>query len=87
MAEYSTLDYAERVKTRPRTARDLTGLSTGSSATDVLAAALFVFAAYALLVAQDVVLFTLAFLVFAFIYNPVRVQVGQRVVRDTSSYI
>ncbi len=81
---YAVLDDAERTRNRARQTQDLTGLGTGSSGSDLLAAGLFVFAAYALLVEQNVVLFTLGFLGFAFVYNPVRIKMGQSVVRDTS---
>lgn len=84
MASYSVLDDAERIFVRPRATEDLTSVSTGYSGSDVLAAVLFVAAAYALLAEQNLGLFTLAFLAFAFFYNPVRVRVGQTVARDTS---
>lgn len=84
MVDYAVLDRAERTKDRVRVRDvDLTGVATGSSFSDFLAAALFIASAYALLVAQDVALFTLAFLAFAFVYNPVRV--SGRVATDTGS--
>ncbi len=82
---YTVLDDAERTQKRVRQSEDLTGLGTGSSGSDLLAAGLFALAAFSLLVAQNVILFTLAFLAFAFMYNPVRVRTGQTVARDTTN--
>jgi len=87
MVEYAVLDRAERTYHRPRgfSDGDLTGVGTGSTHSDAIAAALFVVSAYLLLIAQDIALFTLSFLAFAFFYNPVRVRLGGRVATDTGS--
>lgn len=86
MADYAVLDRAERTQDRVRrSSEDLTGLGTGSSRSDLLAAGLFVASAYVLLVEQNVALFMLCFLAFAFVYNPVRIRMGGRVATDTGS--
>lgn len=86
MVDYSALDRAERTVDRSRAPDpDLTGIGTGSSRSDLLAAGLFVASAYLLLVEQNVALFTLSFLAFAFVYNPVRIRSGGRVATDTGS--
>ncbi|MBI2445328.1 hypothetical protein HYV43_02975 [Candidatus Micrarchaeota archaeon] len=86
MVDYAVLDRAERTQDRVRVSdAALTGLGTGASQSGVLAAALFVASAYFLLIEQNVALFTLSFLAFAFVYNPVRVRVGGHVANDAAN--
>ncbi len=84
MADVGALAIAE---TQGRAAEDLTTFTTGSMQSDLLSAGLFLLMAYALLAEQNVALFTLGFLAFAFTYNPVRVRTGSGVFRSTENVI
>lgn len=65
---FSVLDVAES-QTRSGPVFSSSG---GGISMDLLSAALFLLGAYALLLEQNVALFTLAFLGFAFVYRPAR---------------
>lgn len=86
VADYAVLDRAERTQNRVRPSETgRVGLGSGSSHSEFLAAALFVASAYFLLIEQNVALFVLSFLAFAFVYDPVRVRLGGQAAHDAGS--
>lgn len=67
--------------------RDHSGFSAGSPRDNFNALALLGFMLFLFFIQADLALFAATFLVFVFLYNPTRVQIGKETVRDTHGLI